>query len=330
MSSVSILTNDVTASRINILGANGLNVGSMYAVGNKIVITNFDGPTGSGGGGGETGPTGPTGAPGDRYNTISQTTNFNPVSGGTGSFIVDEDLAYIQGNSVVIVNSTAPANRCEATVNSYTKSSGALTVNNITNIQGVTFGNSTYNINLDGIDGPAGPTGTTGPTGEQGPQGLPGIAGTDGSTGPTGPTGASGPTGPTGPGIDTSAIPNTAVLTKQSGSVTGSTGFTYETFNQISGTSWSQLGETGANSNLQSVTVDSNGNVYIAGVFPFTSAGGVPVNGIAKWDGTNWSALGDGINPVGRVTLGSDYIGNIYAGGDLTTAGGTGANRIAK
>ena len=38
----------------------------------------------------------------------------------------------------------------------------------------------------------------------------------------------------------------------------------------------------------------SPGNVYVGGVF--TTAGGVPVNGIAKWDGSNWSALGSGFN----------------------------------
>ena len=41
----------------------------------------------------------------------------------------------------------------------------------------------------------------------------------------------------------------------------------------------------------------SGTNLYAGG--NFTTAGGVPANHIAKWDGSAWSALGSGMNDVG-------------------------------
>jgi hypothetical protein len=79
----------------------------------------------------------------------------------------------------------------------------------------------------------------------------------------------------------------------------------------------------------------SGTNLYAGG--QFTTAGGVPANDIAKWDGCAWSALGSGIGgfeyipgpPVGVYALalsGSD----LYAGGTFTNAGGIPAINIAK
>jgi len=53
----------------------------------------------------------------------------------------------------------------------------------------------------------------------------------------------------------------------------------------------------------------------------FTTAGGVSANGIAKWDGTQWSALGSGMN-AGVVWALTAYNGELIAGGNFTTAGG--------
>ena len=44
------------------------------------------------------------------------------------------------------------------------------------------------------------------------------------------------------------------------------------------------------------LAVDASGNLYAGG--DFTTAGGVSANHIAKWDGTNWSALGSGMNSM--------------------------------
>ena len=60
------------------------------------------------------------------------------------------------------------------------------------------------------------------------------------------------------------------------------------------------------------------------------TAGGVTVNGIAKWDGTAWSALGSGMGGYGLVYALAVSWTDLYAGGYFTTAGGVPANNIAK
>jgi hypothetical protein len=52
----------------------------------------------------------------------------------------------------------------------------------------------------------------------------------------------------------------------------------------------------------------------------FTTAGGVVANGIAKWNGSSWSALGSGMNGEVRALAVSGS--GLYAGGLFTTAGG--------
>jgi hypothetical protein len=69
---------------------------------------------------------------------------------------------------------------------------------------------------------------------------------------------------------------------------------------------------------VTSLACDSSGNVYAGG--GFGSAGGVTAIRIAKWNGTNWSALGSGMNKT-VTSLAFDHSGNLYAGGFFTTAG---------
>ena len=66
--------------------------------------------------------------------------------------------------------------------------------------------------------------------------------------------------------------------------------------------------------------------LYVGG--QFTTAGGVPANDIAKWDGSAWSALDMGIN--GEVCALAVSGTDLYAGGGFVTAGGVTANDIAK
>ena len=72
--------------------------------------------------------------------------------------------------------------------------------------------------------------------------------------------------------------------------------------------------------------------LYVGGYF--ASAGGVPASNIAKWNGTTWSAVGGGTNSGPSVLVVFDDDGDglpaLYAGGNFTTAGGLGANRIAR
>jgi hypothetical protein len=55
--------------------------------------------------------------------------------------------------------------------------------------------------------------------------------------------------------------------------------------------------------------VDGSGDLYIGG--SFTVVGGIVANGVAKWDGTNWSALGSGVNGVVSSLAVSES--NLYA-----------------
>lgn len=105
------------------------------------------------------------------------------------------------------------------------------------------------------------------------------------------------------------------------------------------GTNWTRLG-----AGLQGCTrfacytliialaVDSEGAVYAAG--DFTTAGGLPANGIAKWDGTNWSTLGtgadNGFSPGGGAQALATRGRDLYVGGAFSRVGGLPANNLAK
>ncbi len=68
---------------------------------------------------------------------------------------------------------------------------------------------------------------------------------------------------------------------------------------------------------VSALTTDGAGNVYAGGIF--TTAGGVAVNNIAKWNGTTWAALGNGAN--GQV-LDLHYANNkLYTAGLFTKVG---------
>lgn len=60
----------------------------------------------------------------------------------------------------------------------------------------------------------------------------------------------------------------------------------------------------------------------------FQKAGGITVNGIARWDGNQWHNLGAGFN--GTVYGTAVYNGELYAGGDFTLSGSTALKCIAK
>src|SRR6185369_11075356 len=90
---------------------------------------------------------------------------------------------------------------------------------------------------------------------------------------------------------------------------------------------WTSMGGIpGADNTVFAAAVDGSGNLYIGGSFAIV--GDVFASRIAKWNGTNWTALGSGMNNEVRAlaVLGSD----VYAGGEFTTAGGSAANAIAK
>jgi hypothetical protein len=69
--------------------------------------------------------------------------------------------------------------------------------------------------------------------------------------------------------------------------------------------------------------VDQNDNLY--------AGGALNSHGIAKWDGTSWSALGSGLNGFANAIV-CDSSGNIYAGGSFTSTkdGSVTLNHIGK
>ena len=70
----------------------------------------------------------------------------------------------------------------------------------------------------------------------------------------------------------------------------------------------------------------SGSDLYAVG--NFTEAGGSAGNGIAKWDGSSWTALGSGLG-AGAIAVAVSG-SNVYAGGGFTTVGGSAANYIAR
>ncbi|WP_156109046.1 two-component regulator propeller domain-containing protein [Hymenobacter sp. APR13] len=102
------------------------------------------------------------------------------------------------------------------------------------------------------------------------------------------------------------------------------------------GTSWAALG-TGVNDSPN--TVNSTISALIAGTAlyaggSFGTAGGAVVNAVARWEpnASRWSRLGpEGQSVNGDIyTMAVDNSGNLYVGGNFTTAGNIVANNIAK
>jgi hypothetical protein len=69
-----------------------------------------------------------------------------------------------------------------------------------------------------------------------------------------------------------------------------------------------------------------NGSLIAGG--SFTTAGGRPAAGIARWDGGSWQPLGAGVD--GDVYALTVHNGNLVAGGIFTTAGGVACRNIAR
>jgi len=96
----------------------------------------------------------------------------------------------------------------------------------------------------------------------------------------------------------------------------------------ITTSAWSALGSgLSGNSNEARAIAISGSDVYVGGAF--TTAGGVTVGRIAKWDGTSWSALGSGLND-NLQAIAISGSGDLYVGGYFTSAGDVVASKIAK
>ena len=88
---------------------------------------------------------------------------------------------------------------------------------------------------------------------------------------------------------------------------------------------WTNL-DSGLNERVYYGMAYDGTNLFAGGLF--TTAGSVPANYVAKWNGTNWSNLGSGMDE--RV-LNLLLVGQtLYAAGDFVHAGGVTAYHVAK
>ena len=95
------------------------------------------------------------------------------------------------------------------------------------------------------------------------------------------------------------------------------------------GTAWTGV-NGGLNGVCNAIAIDSSDVVYIGG--DFTDAGGVPVNNIVMWDGSNFFNLNGGLTlGIATVcnTIAIDSSNIVYVGGDFTDAGGVTVSNIA-
>lgn len=98
----------------------------------------------------------------------------------------------------------------------------------------------------------------------------------------------------------------------------------------VDGPKLGELPEMVANGAIDVLTVQGN-RVFMAG--DFTLVDGTPAISIASWNGSRWSALGDGI-VIAPATQSIDAIvehdGSVYVGGKFSVAGGVAVHNIAR
>ncbi len=95
----------------------------------------------------------------------------------------------------------------------------------------------------------------------------------------------------------------------------------------VTATGWdTRFGMPGVEGKVTAVAVADNGDVFVGG--DFTEAGGMAAQHIARWDGSSWQALGDGIS--GDVTALAVDGTDLYVGGDFEVAGSVMTNGIAR
>lgn len=102
------------------------------------------------------------------------------------------------------------------------------------------------------------------------------------------------------------------------------------------GATWSAMGSGMANGIfgtwVQSLCVLPDGDLVAGG--NFTTAGGVPANRVARWNGANWSAFGGGIDLAGLTTqvqvVATMADGDLVVGGQFASASGVAANCLAR
>lgn len=112
------------------------------------------------------------------------------------------------------------------------------------------------------------------------------------------------------------------------GSFTHASGLLVNNIARWDGNTWAAFDDGVSGTNfawVNALTFDGRGNLYAAG--SFSKAGSVSANSIARWNGSEWSSLGDG--PIGEINIkigleGLAADGNtIYASGYFQSTGGS-------
>lgn len=105
------------------------------------------------------------------------------------------------------------------------------------------------------------------------------------------------------------------------------------------GTRWHDLGFRIVG-RVTALAVDSNGHLYVGGVFEFVNGGTTPFNSLARYDGATWHTLGSGadtgVQSIAPGTFGPGEVEalavnglDVYVGGQFLQAGNQHANRVA-
>ena len=138
---------------------------------------------------GSSGTSGTSGVSGDLYTTTSN--SILTISAGSKTLIVEPDLSYVPGHTIVIGHSAS--NYMRGIVSSYNSTTGQLIA-----IISTVVGSGTYNTWGVGLTSVPGPSGSSGTSGTSGSSGLSGVDGTSGSSGISGVDGSSGTSGTSG------------------------------------------------------------------------------------------------------------------------------------
>jgi hypothetical protein len=94
------------------------------------------------------------------------------------------------------------------------------------------------------------------------------------------------------------------------------------------GMNWTPLGG-GVNSNATVFGLYNNNNNFLYATGAFDTVGGIPASRVAKWNGTNWSAIDTTKFIGGAARCAIMYNGELYIGGNFFNSTGT-ISRIAK
>jgi len=97
------------------------------------------------------------------------------------------------------------------------------------------------------------------------------------------------------------------------------------------GSIWSALPGNGPNNRVYDLATDGT-NLFVGGMF--TQIGGIPASNVAKFDGTNWTALGGGLhffqNALGQVNKLFWSSNQLYVAGGFDMAGSIGCANVAR